>query len=112
MVLVSSASTPQACLEFVAEIYLSMHHTTTPIRKGFETMVQIENIRQTVLIVDMDKEELHAETTATVTFRFRNRCEYVLEGSRLIFRSSQQTKGSGRVMKVLPPQQQQPPPCN
>jgi GTPase len=51
MVLVSSTSNPEACVEFVAEIYLSMHHTTTPIRKGFETTVQIENIRQTALIV-------------------------------------------------------------
>ncbi|CAF2400862.1 unnamed protein product [Rotaria sp. Silwood2] len=106
MVLVSSTSNPEACFEFVAEIYLSMHHTNTPIRKGFETTVQIENIRQTVLIIDMDKEELYADKDATVTFRFRNRCEYVLEGSRLIFRSSNQTKGSGRVIKVLSQQQQ------
>lgn len=51
------------------------------------------------------KEELYAEKEATVTFRFRNRCEYVLEGSPLIFRSSNQTKGSGRVTKVLPQEQ-------
>ncbi|CAF3272896.1 unnamed protein product [Rotaria socialis] len=101
MVLISSTSSPEACFEFVAEIYLSMHHTNTPIRKGFETTVQIESIRQTVLIIEMDKEELHANKQAIVTFRFRNRCEYVLEGSRLIFRSGQQTKGSGRVIKVL-----------
>ena len=55
MVLVSSTSHPQACVEFDAEIYLSMHHTNTPIRKGFETTIQIENIRQTVLITEMDK---------------------------------------------------------
>jgi GTPase len=55
MVLVSSTSNPQACVEFIAEIYLSMHHTNTSIRKGFETTVQIENIRQTALIVEMDK---------------------------------------------------------
>jgi GTPase len=55
MVLVSSTSNPEACFEFVAEIYLSMHHTNTPIRKGFETTVQIENIRQTALIIEMDK---------------------------------------------------------
>lgn len=55
MVIVSSTSNPTACVEFVAEIYLSMHHTTAPIRKGFETTVQIENIRQTALIVEMDK---------------------------------------------------------
>ena len=42
---------------------------------------------------------------ATVRFKFRNRCEYVLEGSRLIFRSSNQTKGSGHVTQVLPLQQ-------
>ncbi len=55
MVLVSSTSNPEACFEFIAEIYLSMHHTNTPIRKGFETTVQIENIRQTALIIEMDK---------------------------------------------------------
>lgn len=55
MVLVSSTSNPQACFDFVAEIYLSMHHTNTPIRSGFETTVQIENIRQTAFIVEMDK---------------------------------------------------------
>ncbi len=55
MVLVSSSSNPQACYEFTAEIYLNMHHTNTSIRKGFETTVQIENIRQTAVIVEMDK---------------------------------------------------------
>ena len=55
MVLVSSTSKPQACVEFVAEIYLSMHHTNTSIRKGFESTVQIENIQQTALIIEMDK---------------------------------------------------------
>lgn len=55
MVLVSASSNPQACVEFIAEIYLSSHHTNTPIRKGFETTVQIENIRQTALIVEMDQ---------------------------------------------------------
>ena len=54
MVLVSPTSNPEACFEFVAEIYLSKHHTNTAIRKGFETTVQIENIRQTVLIIEMD----------------------------------------------------------
>ncbi|UJR16202.1 hypothetical protein I4U23_003112 [Adineta vaga] len=107
MVLVSSTSNPQACFEFIAEICLTMHHTNTAIHKGFETTVHIENIRQTALIVSMDKEELHVDDQATVTFRFRNLCEYVPEGSRFIFRSGNQTKGSGRVIKVLPPQQQQ-----
>jgi hypothetical protein len=51
------------------------------------------------------KDELHTDEQATVTFRFRNRCEYVMEGSRLIFRSSNQTKGSGHIIKVLPQQQ-------
>jgi len=55
MVLVSSTSNPEACVEFTAKIFLSMHHTSTPIRPGFETTVQIENIRQTAFIVDMDK---------------------------------------------------------
>lgn len=55
MVLVSSTSNPEACVEFIADIYLSAHHPNASIRKGFETTVQMENIRQTVLIVAMDK---------------------------------------------------------
>ena len=55
MVLVSSTSNPQACFEFIAEICLTKHHTNAGIHKGFETTVQIENIRQTVLIVSMNK---------------------------------------------------------
>ena len=55
MVIVSASSNPQACHEFVAEVYLSMHHTNTPIRKGFETTVLIENIRQTAFIIEMDQ---------------------------------------------------------
>jgi GTPase len=59
MVLVSSTSEPVACEEFMAEISLTMHHTTTPIRKGFETTVQIENIRQTALITEMENKVNH-----------------------------------------------------
>ncbi len=55
MVLVSSTSNPEACFEFVAEICLSMHHTNTPIHKGFETTVHIENICQTALIIEIEK---------------------------------------------------------
>jgi len=50
----------------------------------------------------MDKDELHVNEHAVVTFRFKNRCEYVPDGLRLIFRSGQQTKGGGRVIRVTP----------
>ncbi|CAF3051617.1 unnamed protein product, partial [Rotaria sp. Silwood2] len=106
MVLVSPAVNPEACYEFVAEISLTMHHTNTPIHKGFETTVQIENIRQTAVIIDMNIDELYANEKAIVTFRFKTRCEYVLEDARLIFRSGQQTKGNGRVIKVFSQNQQ------
>lgn len=55
MVIVASTSNPEACVEFEAEICLTMHHTTTPIHKGFETMIQIGNIRQAALIIEMEK---------------------------------------------------------
>ncbi|CAF5037325.1 unnamed protein product, partial [Rotaria sp. Silwood1] len=51
-------------------------------------------------------DELHANEKPMVTFRFKTRCEYVLEDARLIFRSGQQTKGSGRVIKVFSQNQQ------
>jgi len=55
MVLVASTSSPEACIEFEAKICLTMHHTNTSIHKGFATTIQIDNIRQTALIVEMDK---------------------------------------------------------
>lgn len=50
------------------------------------------------------QEELFVDQEAIVTFRFRQRCEYVVVGSRFIFRSSSPTKGSGTVVQVIPQQ--------
>lgn len=55
MVLVCPSSNPEACIEFVAKIYLSTHHPNGSIKVGLEATVQIQNIRQTVVIVKMDR---------------------------------------------------------
>ena len=57
------------------------------------------------MLIRFCKDELHANEEAIVKFRFHNYCEYVLEGSRLIFHSRNQTKGSGTVTRVFPQQQ-------
>jgi GTPase len=66
MVLVCSTSNLQASLEYLADTSLLMHHTNTPIRKGFETTVQIEKIRQTVLVVEIDQVEEESRASVCV----------------------------------------------
>ena len=84
MVIICSASNPQACYEFIADIHLSMHHTNIPIRKGFETTVQIENIRQTAFIVDIDKvSDVRFSITSLIPFAFSFRKKFMQAKTRV-----------------------------
>lgn len=53
MVLVSPESSPFACIEFDANIYVLFH--AKHISTGFQTTIHVGNVRQTVKIVRMDK---------------------------------------------------------
>lgn len=53
MVLLSPQLSPVACLEFEAEIYLLFH--TNHICKGFQTVIHVGNVRQTAIIIKMNK---------------------------------------------------------
>lgn len=99
MVLVSPALKPTACFEFEADIYLLFHNGY--ICKGFQTVIHVGNVRQTALIVSMNRKSLHTNEKAVVTFRFINRPEYIRTGARLLFREGK-TKGMGEVTKVVP----------
>jgi len=75
---------------FVAEINVLQSPTT--IRPGYEPVVHIRNVRQTVKLVDIlsnlksdETDVLRAKDIAVVRFEFRYRPEYIAVGSRLIF---------------------------
>ena len=99
MVLVSPALKPAACLEFEADVYLLFHNGY--LCEGFQTVIHVGNVRQTALIVKMSRSSLHTNEKAVVTFRFKNKPEYIRNGARLLFREGK-TKGMGEVTRTLP----------
>ncbi|GAB1607488.1 GTP-binding protein 2-like [Argonauta hians] len=99
MVLVSPESSPFACIEFDANIYVLFH--AKHISTGFQTTIHVGNVRQTVKIVRMDKESIKTNEKATVTFHLIKQPEYIRIGAQLLFREGQ-TKGMGEVLKVYP----------
>ena len=99
MVLVSEKSNPKACIEFEAEVYLLFHAKS--ISKGFQATIHVGNVCQTASITSMDKENLKTNERAKVTWRFKSRPEFLVVGSRLIFREGS-TKGMGEVTGIKP----------
>ncbi|CAI9729953.1 GTP-binding protein 2-like [Octopus vulgaris] len=94
MVLVSPESSPFACIEFDANIYVLFH--AKHISTGFQTTIHVGNVRQTVKIVRMDKEAIKTNEKAQVTFHLIKQPEYIRIGAQLLFREGQ-TKGMGEI---------------
>jgi len=88
---------PKAVWEFDAEILILNHPTT--ISKNYEAMIHVGAVRQTAKILDMGKEVLRTGDRDRIRFRFVRRPEYVLPGTRLLFREGL-TKAVGTVEKV------------
>lgn len=102
MVLVDPKLEPKACREFKSKVYLLFH--ANQISRGFQATVHVGNVCQTAHIVSMDKDSLKTNESATVTWRFNSRLEYIRPGSRLIFREGT-TKGMGEVIEIVPHQE-------
>ncbi|XP_013391354.1 GTP-binding protein 2-like [Lingula anatina] len=99
MVLVDRHCEPVSSTCFEASIYLLFHSKS--ISKGFQTTVHIGNVCQTAILEWMNKECLQTNEKAQVRFRFIKQPEYIVEGSRLLFRDGK-TKGMGEVTKIFP----------
>jgi GTPase len=97
MVLVSKDLQPQACYEFEAEIKILFHSTTIHLK--YQAMMHTGNIRQTVALVNMDRDVLRSGDRAVIRFRFMSRPEYLKEGAKVLFRE-RRTKAVGQVCKV------------
>ncbi|KAI9184300.1 hypothetical protein H9P43_003353 [Blastocladiella emersonii ATCC 22665] len=102
MVLVSRDADPVACREFEAECLVLFHSTT--INQRYQAMLHCGNVRQTVSLVDMDRNVLRSGDRALVRFKFMQRPEYIRVGTRVLFREGR-TKGIGKITQVYKPGQ-------
>lgn len=86
------------CTFFKANIFLMP--SSREISIGFQAMVFIENVRQSVTVVAIhDKQSISPEESATVVLQFSKHPEYIHSGYRLLFQQGM-TKAVGRVTHV------------
>lgn len=97
MVLVAEALKPQATWEFEADIAILTHSTT--IQPRYQAVIHCEIVRQSAMVIDMDKNRLRSGDRARVTMRFLSRPEYLVAGTRFVFREGR-TKGIGVIVAV------------
>lgn len=100
MVLIDEKADHRVTRFFEAEV-LVLHHPTT-IKKAYQAVVHCGIIRQTAVIIHIDKDQecLRTGDRATVRFAFMQRPELMHEGTTFIFREGN-TKGIGRISKLL-----------
>ena len=89
---------PRSSWEFDADIAILTHSTT--IQPRYQAVIHCEIIRQAAKVVAMDREQLRSGDRACVRFRFLSRPEYVVPGTRFVFREGK-TKGIGVVMGAV-----------
>ena len=88
---------PKCIREFEAEVTI-IHHPTT-IRVDYEPVIHCGSVRQSAKICKMDKELARTGDSATVTFKFCFRPEFIENSMDIIFRDGR-TKGIGKVLKI------------
>lgn len=97
MVLLSGVEQPKAAWEFEAEILILNHPTT--ISQNYEAMIHVGAVRQTAKILHMNKDVLRTGDRDRILFRFTRRPEYIVPGTRLVFREGL-TKAVGTIEKI------------
>ncbi|KAI8323689.1 P-loop containing nucleoside triphosphate hydrolase protein [Martensiomyces pterosporus] len=99
----SSDQEPSASRTFEAEVVVLYHSTT--IASRYQAMLHCGSVRQTARVLSIRQPESQSGTLRTgdranVVFQFIRHPEYLLPGTRLIFREGR-TKGVGKVMRIL-----------
>ncbi|ORY97237.1 P-loop containing nucleoside triphosphate hydrolase protein [Syncephalastrum racemosum] len=89
---------PKATRKFEAEIRVLYHSTT--IKQKYQAMVHIGAVRQSATILTMEEQVLRTGDKANVQFELIRNPEYLVVGTRLIFREGR-TKGVGTITKLL-----------
>ncbi len=96
--MVLSRNELSAVWEFEADVYVFTHPTL--ISTGYEPVMHVETISETVTFVDMDKEYLKSGDRGKVRMRFKYHPQYVYEGQKFIFREGR-SKGMGEITKIF-----------
>lgn len=83
--------------EFEAEIVVLNHPTS--ISEGYEPVLHLETISETVTITPLDREFLAAGDKGGVRMRFKYTPNYVVEGQKFVFREGK-SRGIGIVTRL------------
>jgi elongation factor 1-alpha len=89
---------PKAVYEFVADVYVFSHPTR--IKRGYEPVIHLETISETVVFEDMDREYLKAGDRGKVRMKFKYNPYYIFRGQKFIFREGK-SKGMGEIKEVF-----------
>ncbi len=87
----------KAVKEFEADVYIFTHPTR--IKRGYEPVIHIETISETVIFKEMEKEYMKAGDRGRVRIAFKYNPQFVYEGQKFIFREGR-SKGMGEIIKV------------
>lgn len=95
--MVVTKTEPYAVREFDAEVYVFTH--PTKISAGYEPVLHLETISETVIFKSMDKDYLKAGDRGRVRIRFKYNPQYISPGQKFIFREGR-SKGMGEVLRI------------
>jgi elongation factor 1-alpha len=98
MVVVSRNVKARATWKFEAKVTI-LHHPTM-IRHGYQAVLHLHSIRQSVIFEWLSKSPLRTGDTATVRLRFMYRPAYLNIGDKFVFREGR-TRGLGYITKIL-----------
>ncbi|WP_202318880.1 GTPBP1 family GTP-binding protein [Archaeoglobus neptunius] len=96
--MVLSKNELNAVWEFDADVYVFTHPTL--ISAGYEPVMHVETISETVTFVEIDGDYLKSGDRGKVRMRFKYRPHYVYEGQKFIFREGR-SKGMGEITKIF-----------
>jgi elongation factor 1-alpha len=96
--MVLSKKEPHAVWEFEADVFVFSHPTR--IRRGYEPVIHIETISETVVFEEMDREYMKAGDRGKVRIRFKYNPQFVYEGQKFIFREGR-SKGMGEIVRIF-----------
>lgn len=96
MVLLEKGAEPKATKSFEAEVMVLNHPTS--ITDGYEPVIHLETISETV-VIEPSTERMLAGDKGHAKFRFKFNPHYIEEGQKFIFREGR-SKGVGKVTKV------------
>lgn len=95
--MVLSRKMPNAVWEFDADVIVFSHPTR--IKKGYEPVIHIETISETVVFEDMDREYMKAGDRGRVRMKFKYHPHCVFVGQKFIFREGR-SKGVGEIKRI------------